>query len=311
VTFASEFADRVRVIACPEHRPFLIHSDLSDYGLSPRQWRNLEKRLNVERGDAVVVVWAPEPDAATAVRELFIRARDALVGVPAETRQAFSDGTNGFERILPGADRMYPDTDTPPLPIADRLVAEVRKRLPETPWARRERYERMGLEPSAAHRLSRAPWAQLFEALEPKKAETARRLAAALEKRIPHHRRRRGLEGLPDPERLKPMVDAIEAGEIRIEAIERILDAVLEQPARRVDELLAPFRARGDDEKGLERRVREVAERAGACAGTPPDAFVRWAMGEIMPGLIGRLEPSRVRERILETVREAVPEGNK
>jgi hypothetical protein len=74
---------------------------------------------------------------------------------------------------------------------------------------------------------------------------------------------------------------------------------------------LAPFRTRGDDEKGLEHRVREVAERAGALAGKPSDAVMRWAMGEIMPDLIGRLEPSRVRQCILETVREAVPEGNR
>ena len=30
------------------------------------------------------------------------RAREALQGIPAETRQAFPDLTNGFERILPG-----------------------------------------------------------------------------------------------------------------------------------------------------------------------------------------------------------------
>ena len=47
--------------------------------------------------DTLVVVWGPEADVATAVQEVFIRAREALLGVPPETRQAFSDGTNGFE----------------------------------------------------------------------------------------------------------------------------------------------------------------------------------------------------------------------
>ena len=60
---------------------------------------------------------AGEEDAETAAREIVIRARDAVAGVPGETRQALDDGTNGFERILPGADRMYPDTDLPPIGI--------------------------------------------------------------------------------------------------------------------------------------------------------------------------------------------------
>ncbi len=42
---------------------------------------------------------------------------DALDGVPHETRQPLPDGTTDFERILPGPDRMYPDTDSAPIPV--------------------------------------------------------------------------------------------------------------------------------------------------------------------------------------------------
>jgi hypothetical protein len=44
-------------------------------------------------------------------------------------------------------------------------------------------------------------------------------------------------------------------------------------------------------------------------AGKPFDAVMRWAMGEVMPHFLGRLEPSRVKERIREIMREAVPEA--
>ena len=40
----------------------------------------------------MIVVWGPERDADTAVREIYLRAREALVGVPAETRQALALG---------------------------------------------------------------------------------------------------------------------------------------------------------------------------------------------------------------------------
>ena len=54
----------------------------------------------------------------------------ALVGVPNETRKAFPDGTTMFERVLPGPDRMYPDTDSAPIPIDDEDIDSIRKRLP-------------------------------------------------------------------------------------------------------------------------------------------------------------------------------------
>ncbi|MEE8191871.1 MAG: Glu-tRNA(Gln) amidotransferase subunit GatE [Gemmatimonadales bacterium] len=312
VTFAREFADRVRVIACPPHRPFMIHSDITDYGLDPRQWRELRKLLQAESDDAVVVVWAPEQDAATAVREVLIRAHDALVGVPSETRQAFRDGTNGFERTLPGADRMYPDTDTPPIPIAETVVAEVRDQLPETPWNREARYAELGLGFSEARRLARAAWADLFDALEPESGEVARRLAASLQKRLPFHRRRGRLTpdaaSMPDASRLAPMVRAIESGEIRPEALDRMLDALVAESEAAPDEILARYRADGGDEDVLTRRLTDVVVEVQSLTTERSDGVLRWAMGAVMPQLLGRLDPTVVRERLREAIEDAVPE---
>jgi glutamyl-tRNA(Gln) amidotransferase subunit E len=312
VTFAREIADRVRVIACPEHRPFMIHSDLEDYGLDPREWRGLRKQLKADTGDAVVVVWGREEDAATAAREVLIRCQDALVGVPSETRQAFDDGTNGFERILPGADRMYPDTDTPPIPIADAVVAEVRDQLPEAPWAREARYEKLGLDLPAARRLAGAPWANLFDALAPKAGDMARRLANAFQKRLPHHRRlgrlTRDAASMPEPARLAPIVRAIEGGEIRPEALDRMLDALIAQPEAAADELLAGFRGGAVDGDALTRRLTEVVVEAQSLTTASREGVLRWAMGAVMPEFLGRRDPAQVREQLVRALEDAVPE---
>ncbi len=53
----------------------------------------------------------------------------AFEGVPNETRKSFEDGTTIFERVLPGADRMYPDTDSPPIPLQEEDI----KKLGEKP----------------------------------------------------------------------------------------------------------------------------------------------------------------------------------
>ncbi len=307
-TFGHEIAERVRVIACPVHRPFLAHSDRGAATLGPGDWRALRRALGAGGDDAIVVVWAPARDAATAAREVLIRAGEALAGVPAETRQARADGTTGFERLLPGPDRMYPDTDTPPLPIADELVETVRVRLPEPPWARRARYEGLGLDARTAHRLAAAPWAGLFDTLDPRAGGTARRLAALLERRVPYHARRRGrgsgsavvgaVEEIAAPGRIGPLVRAVEGGEIRPAALAPAFDDAIEHPARPVEDIVAGYRPRADDAARLEARIAEVVARSDEPATRDPDAVLRWAMGEVMPGLRGRVDGAEVRSRL-------------
>jgi glutamyl-tRNA(Gln) amidotransferase subunit E len=301
IDFAHELAERVRVIACPVHRPFLAHSDGAAATLGAQHWTALARALGADPDDALVVVWAPPDDAATAAREILIRAGEAFEGVPAETRQAHRDGTTGFERILPGPDRMYPDTDTPPLEIPDALVAEISAARGETPWAREDRYRKLGLEPDMAARLAAAPWAHLFDTLAPARGEVARRVALALETRLPYHARRGvtagPIEEVP-PDRLAPLVRAMERGDLLAAALVPALDAVLEAPALAVADVLARYRPLDGAEEQVAARVAVVAREARRLRGRGPDTLLRWGMGEAMGGWRGRVD-ARLVERAL------------
>ncbi len=222
-----------------------------------------------------MVLWAPRRDAATAVSEVFLRAGEALEGVPAETRQAHPDGTTGFERILPGPDRMYPDTDTPPLPVRDGAVERIRLALPERPWEREDRYRRMGVEASTAQRLAAQPWADLFDRVTQAVARDqlgplAGRLARAMTKRVPCHRRRG--RALPDAAALGAVVQAMLEGRVRHEALDRLLDALAEPGAAAAD-LLDRFGVRGRgggagaSGRGRRARRRVAAERVARGGG--------------------------------------------
>jgi glutamyl-tRNA(Gln) amidotransferase subunit E len=321
LTFAHELAERVRVIACPPTTPFMAHSDDGEATLGQRHWREVARAVaaGIANGadDAVVVVWAPRDDAATAAREILARAAEALVGIPAETRQAREDGTTGFERVLPGPDRMYPDTDTPPLPIADALVAEIRDALPERPWDREARYRHLGLPAPAASRLAGAPWAALFDDAAPAAGDAARTLAAALEKRIPYHVRRALGRAPGDPEdvarvvtadRVAALARALEAGEVLPWAAEPALDDVVRNPGRPAPQLLAAYRPLADDEARLRARAREAIAAAAGLRTRDPDAVLRWAMGEVLRGLRGRVDPVAVRAALeAEMAVEASP----
>jgi len=161
-TFLKEFSDRVRVIACIDDLPNLACSTQDAPTFSGGEWVKITKACGVDAMVPVFVVWGQQRDAETAAREIVIRARDAVQGVPSETRQALDDGTNGFERILPGADRMYPDTDLPPIPIDDSRLERIVAALPERPWERRARLAARGVGADLAERLSRHPAYDLF-----------------------------------------------------------------------------------------------------------------------------------------------------
>jgi glutamyl-tRNA(Gln) amidotransferase subunit E len=109
------------------------------------------------------MVWGDEQDTKTAASEIIIRAHEATVGIPSETRQALSDGTNGFERILPGADRMYPDTDLPPKRITKSRIEKISASLPEQFWKREKWYRRLNIPEDTIRPLAISKFANLFK----------------------------------------------------------------------------------------------------------------------------------------------------
>jgi glutamyl-tRNA(Gln) amidotransferase subunit E len=163
--FSREVSDRVRVVACLTTLPNIIHSDSLSETLSSPRWEALRKAVRATKDDAVVVVWGPSEDVKTGVQEIAIRAREAAVGIPSETRQALKDGTNGFERILPGPDRMYPDTDLPPKKVTEERLARIRAGLPVPVWTREAWYREIGLPADVIEPLSVSRLAGLFETL--------------------------------------------------------------------------------------------------------------------------------------------------
>ena len=161
--FSKEISDRVRVIACLTTIPNIIHSDSRTDTITSSDWQKVKKYVEAADDDTLVIVWASENDIQTAVNEIIIRAKEATIGIPSETRQALSDGTNGFERILPGADRMYPDTDLPPKKIDAERINKIKSWLPEQFWKRQTWYKELGIPADTIDELSISKYAELFK----------------------------------------------------------------------------------------------------------------------------------------------------
>ena len=91
--------------------------------------------------------------------------------------------------------------------------------------------------------------------------------------------------------------------------MEPALDALLLENGRETEELLARFRPGPGDEEELRQGAEQVVGRAADLAGKPHENVLRWAMGQLMPGFLGRVEPARVLALLRETLPPAATEG--
>ncbi len=295
LTFAHELAGRVRVIACLDQAPVLLHSEKwPDYPGALQELRRLRSRLACEADDAVVVVWGPEEDARTAIDEILIRFGEATEGVPNETRQPFADGSTDFERILPGPDRMYPDTDSPPTPVTRDRVDGLRTGLAEPPWLRERRYTAVGVPEATAHYLIRRGGAALVDRMLESCAADTRRACFFFGERLKGMRRAGvAVDGVP-AERWCELFRLGAEHEVVWQACDTLVAAVAAAPATAVA-LTAAELGLGRPPDGWPEMamatVRTIAAEAGDAA---TEVVQRRAVARLMESLRGRVPAAEV-----------------
>ena len=145
----------------------VFHSDeLPAYGVSAEEVAAVRLALRCGEGDAFVLAAGDEAVVGAALDAVAVRAAMATSLLPREVRGAQPDGTTRYMRPLPGAARMYPETDVPPVRVTGALLAEVDAipvELPEQ-WVARVS-ARHGLSPAQAWQLLNRGQEDEFEAL--------------------------------------------------------------------------------------------------------------------------------------------------
>ncbi len=142
--FANEISERLRVIACLD-QPNMTHSEDLNPILTGKEVNTIFNKLDANEEDAFILFDAPADDVKTALETIEERCIMAFEGVPEETRKSFEDGSTIFERVLPGADRMYPDTDSAPIPLSSEYIESLRGQLPSDINERYQKLQKWGI----------------------------------------------------------------------------------------------------------------------------------------------------------------------
>jgi glutamyl-tRNA(Gln) amidotransferase subunit E len=283
--FSQEISDRIRVIACLTTLPNMAHSDSPGEALTSAEWQAVRKSLSSGDNDTLVVVWGPEADAGLAAQEVIIRAREATIGIPSETRQALRDGTNGFERILPGPNRMYPDTDLPPKRIPRERLESIRSGLPPRVAAREAWYREIGVPADLVEDLAVSGYAPLFETAV-KAWGLSPKLAAVVLIQYPKRLKKKKLPNLlPEGGLLEAVLQAVKERKIYPEGILPLLERAL-TTGRPIEALLPRPGSEAELKSVVARTVDGLREKK--TTNKDGEGLIRYAMGLIMADWRGR-----------------------
>jgi glutamyl-tRNA(Gln) amidotransferase subunit E len=292
-----ELADHARAVGLRG----LVHSDeLPAYGVSAALLEELRKRLSLGEPDAFVLVTDRSRERATlALTRVAERARAAIAGVPGETRDPLPDGRTRFSRPLPGRDRMYPETDIPPIPISAERLGRLRSSLPERPQELEARLARTHDLPSEVIRqLVYGDLVASFEEL------AARGHAPGLVARLLIQ----DLPAVPVPsaggapfepplEELAELLAAIEAGRIAKEGVPPVL-AALAGGAPTVTDAIERAGLSGFSRDDLIALVRRVVEANTDLVRARGEAAFSPLMGDVMREVRGRRDGREVSEAL-------------
>ena len=297
IRLGTEMADRARFWG---RVGGIFHTDeLPAYGITAQEVEALRNAVGAKEKDAVVFVADARENAEDALRAVIERALEAIKGVPEETRAANPDGTTRYMRPRPGAARMYPETDIPPIHVTEELINSIRQRLPELPEQRLERLMReYSLNQKLAKQIMELEYTELFETIAKESKVTPTTIAVFLTETMKALKR----DGIPvekvSETKIREVFKALGAEEITKEALPDIVAWLSKNEEKTVMEAVESLGLKtltkeelGKIIDGIIAKNKNLIEKIGAKAfGT--------VMGMVMKEVRGRANAETVSELI-------------
>ena len=263
----------------------LLHSDeLPGYGITAEEVRDVAGRIGVD--SFVLLMGVEEKELEEAARIVADRLNMAPLGVPEETRAANPDGTTKFLRPRPGAARMYPETDLPPIKITFELVKKAEEVARVSLEGKLNELVSMGLSRDLALQLIKSPHLEKFDEYVERFKSVPPQLIATILLNVARALSREGVE--VTEEKLISVFEALDRRVITKEAVEDVLRNMKPgEPAEEAARRLGLVRLSYDEVRNM---VEEVAREVGRDK----------ALREVMRRFRGRVDVEDVKRALSE-----------
>jgi glutamyl-tRNA(Gln) amidotransferase subunit E len=280
----------------------IFHTDeLPGYGITEEEIKHAKELMHMDSSDALVLVADESSRAKDALDAVVDRAREALVGVPDETRMAMPDGSTRYMRPRPGAARMYPETDVPPTPVTQEWIAELKANLPETPEETVSRLkDQFSINEKLAKQLIDSDYLNLFERIASSSEVPASFVATTLSETCKNLERAGfPVHAIPD-EMLAAIFKLVDDEIMTKEAVQELLEWQSKNPHSDprlgAKEIGLRMISEAELDKIIDRHIeknRKLVEEKGSAAFSS-------LMGSVMSEVRGSIEPKLVSEKLKE-----------
>ena len=276
----------------------IFHTDeLPAYGVTEAEVGALREAVGAGPEDAVAIV-ADDPETAElAIDAVAERAQTGIEGVPEETRDATDEGTTRYLRPLPGAARMYPETDVPPVE-PDPSDVERPELLTETVERYRSEY---GLDAGLAEQVAYGRRMPLFEravdaGVDPTFA------AGVLESTLTELRRDGvAVDRLAD-EHLLGTLRLVADDDLAKEGVDEVLETLADDPDLDPEAAVEAAGLAGVSEDEVRDAVADVVERNADQVEQEGMGAFSALMGECMGALRGKADGEVVSDALREEI---------
>ena len=241
----------------------VFHSDeLPNYGIENSDIKEVKRIVGAGPKDGFLIIGAHESKINFVIESIINRIDEATKGVPAETRLATQTGETVYLRPRPGASRMYPETDIPPIIISNDELELVKKLIPRS-WEESifNLLDRYKLNSQLAEQIFDSDYLELFEKICEDKNNSPTFVAAALCSNITNLKRQGLNSQLLKNEEILKTFQLLSEGKISKESIEIIFEKIMSGKGKSVEEVLQKFALTNMDESELNKMLDDIIQQ--------------------------------------------------
>ena len=286
----------------------IFHSDeLPAYGITQSETDTISNHLGCGPNDSFVLVADARENTVDGLRAVVDRAREAVTGVPEETRTANPDATTTYMRPRPSAARMYPETDVPPVQITPEKVHRLAENMPRMEEEIVKDIEsKYHLGTKLASQLIDSEYLPTFEGITAKSPALSPSFVATVltESLRSLERDHVPVENLNDA-RLRQVFQLIAEGRTAKESALEILKWMAERPIANANEAIEQLRLGMISREELSRIISKLLESNQALVKENGAKALGKMMNLVMGEVRGKADPKLVTEILKHQIRQS------
>ncbi|HUT05949.1 MAG TPA: Glu-tRNA(Gln) amidotransferase subunit GatE [Nitrosopumilaceae archaeon] len=284
----------------------VFHSDeLPNYGIEQNDILIVKNLLKISENDAFVIIAAPSSKIDFAIESIINRINQAIKGVPAETRLATPNGETVFLRPRPGASRMYPETDIPPILVTKNELEAAENNIPK-PWDESlvELQKKYDLNEQLAEQIFDSQYIDLFEKIVEKTSVNPTFIASILCSSITNLERSGLNSKLLKNEEIIKSFEFLKSGKITKESINIIFENIMAKKSRTVEEAIKNTSIETIDEVKLEQIIEKIIDENKGIIHNQKERAIGPLMGIAMKELRGNAPGNMVNNLLLKNIKK-------